>query len=309
MNVRALEIWKEEEKKFPSRVFHKTGVLWLCHGESNPIVDDSIPYAVKYNAGYERLNIDQLHQRYPMINSLGLSHAYFDPYGGYLKAREACQGVQGLFIREGGQFIQAHVAVRQPIQRHVSHLSLSNGTTINSDIFIFACGSWLPTMFGELSPYLNCTRQEVYYFGVPEKHSTIFDTMPVWIDLDGKDFYYGIPGNAQRGFKVGVDIRGPSFNPTSDDRVVDPIVLQRARTFLLNRFPLLRDAPLIESRVCPYENSSTGNFIFDLIPGIENAFVLGGGSGHGFKHGPALGELITSCLTGSTTVPEIFRLH
>jgi glycine/D-amino acid oxidase-like deaminating enzyme len=148
----------------------------------------------------------------------------------------------------------------------------------------------------------------VYYFGVPSNSAAAFDDMPVWIDLDGHDFYYGIPGNTARGFKVGVDKRGALFNPTTGDRITDEGVLCHARKFMHHRFPSLRDAPLIEARVCPYENSSTGNFIFDQHPAAENVFFLGGGSGHGFKHGPALGELVARCFAGSETVPALFSI-
>jgi glycine/D-amino acid oxidase-like deaminating enzyme len=181
---------------------------------------------------------------------------------------------------------------------------------MSGDAYIFACGSWLGKLFpGVLRDVITCTKQEVYYFGVPTHHSRAFDDLPVWVDVDGKDFYYGIPGNAGRGFKLGVDIRGNEFDPTSGERVYTPETLARARQFVAHRFPLLKNAPLIESRVCPYENSPDGNFIFDLLPGTTNTFVLGGGSGHGFKHGPALGELVSEVIFGETTVPPLFLLN
>ena len=114
----------------------------------------------------------------------------------------------------------------------------------------------------------------------------------VWVDADGEDFYYGIPGNAHRGFKIGVDKRGEPFDPTAGDRIANLQVLADARKFIAHRFPGLSNAPLVESRVCPYENSPDGNFILDTHAEADNLWFLGGGSGHGFKHGPALGELV-----------------
>ena len=133
--------------------------------------------------------------------------------------------------------------------------------------------------------------------------------MPVWVDVDGRDFYYGIPGNAGRGFKVGVDIRGETFDPTSGDHLYSPEVLSKARTFLTHRFPGLAGAPLLESRVCTYENSADGNFLFDLHPDANNVIFLGGGSGHGFKHGPAFGELVADVLGGTRQRPALFALQ
>ncbi|HEY8938311.1 MAG TPA: FAD-dependent oxidoreductase, partial [Cyclobacteriaceae bacterium] len=42
MNVRALQLWKENEKIFDKKLFHNTGVLWFCYEEKTPLVDDSI---------------------------------------------------------------------------------------------------------------------------------------------------------------------------------------------------------------------------------------------------------------------------
>jgi glycine/D-amino acid oxidase-like deaminating enzyme len=310
LNVRALQLWKEHEVDFNQRLFFNTGVLWFCYQESNPIMDDSIPYSIKYRSEYERLSIAETRKRYPeIINTDDLSHIFLDPFGGYLKARESCQLVVNQFRKEGGVFIQAEALPGVYSDRRLTCLLLANGGRIQTDAYLFACGSWLPKIFPDvLSNHINCTRQEVYYFGVPANSAVVFDNMPVWIDLDGHNFYYGIPGNSARGFKVGVDKRGPAFDPTTGDRVSEEAVLSDARKFLRQRFPPLNGAPLIEARVCPYENSSTGNFIFDQHPGAENVFFLGGGSGHGFKHGPALGELVAKCFAGNAKVPALFAL-
>jgi glycine/D-amino acid oxidase-like deaminating enzyme len=309
LNVRALELWRENEIKFPKQVFHNTGVLWLCHEQVNPIVDDSIPFSKKYGMEYRRLERRELEKEFPQINCSDLSHAFLDPFGGYLKARESCQFVLDQFLKEGGRYVPAEAIPGKILNGQMKEVSLSNREKLRADAFLFACGSWLPFLFPEiLSPHINCTRQEVYYFGVPASAAEVFDNMPVWVDLDGKDFYYGITGNASRGFKVGVDRRGESFHPTAGERWPDGKVLSHAREFLSHRFPSLSDAPLLENRVCPYENSATGNFIFEHHPGAKNVFFLGGGSGHGFKHGPALGELVADCLAGERMVPDLFRI-
>ena len=172
-------------------------------------------------------------------------------------------------------------------------VELSTGEKIQADSYLFSCGSWMGQLFPEvLGEVITCSKQEVYYFGVPEKEAAHYDNLPVWVDVDGKDFYYGIPGNANRGFKIGVDRRGENFDPTTSDRTINPEVLAHARKFIGHRFPGLSNAPLIENRVCPYENSPDGNFVFSAHPEASNVVLLGGGSGHGFKHGPALGELV-----------------
>ncbi len=309
LNVRALELWKENQIAFSKKLFHNTGVLWFCYEDETPLVDDSIPFTKKHNMLYDRLTNVELQKRFPIVNTDSIHHTFFDPYGGYLKARESCMAVFDAYIKEGGNFIQAKASPGKIRNGKTENILLSNGETLTTDTFIFACGSWLGKLFPEvLGNVITCTKQEVYYFGVPSDHALAFENFPAWVDVDGKNFYYGIAGNANRGFKIGVDIRGESFNPSHGDRTMDPEVLAKARAFIGYRFPQLKNAPVLESRVCPYENSPDGNFIFDLHPETDNLLFLGGGSGHGFKHGPALGELVTNVLSGKAKSPSLFSI-
>ena len=293
LNVRALELWREHQQLWNKQLFFNTGVIWLCYQEKSPLVDDSIPFSKKYKAEYEYLSQAEVIKRYPQINGDDVHHAWFDPHGGYLKARESCLAVNEAFIREGGKFTLANAKPGKISSSKIDDLILSTSEKVVADVYLFACGPWLGQLFPEvLGETITCTKQEAYYFGVPKEKSALYNNMPAWIDLDGHDYYYGIPSNANRGFKIGVDLRGEVFDPTSGERTYNPETLARARKFIGHRFPELKNAPLIESRVCPYENSPDGNFVFETHPEAKNLWFLGGGSGHGFKHGPALGELI-----------------
>ena len=295
LNVRALSLWKENQERWNKQLFFNVGVLWFCYERDTPQLDDSIPFTKKHKQEYEYLSPDELSKRFPAVHTGDLHHAYLDPFGGYLKARESMQQVHNAFLSEGGNYIQAYVRPGSTESDRMSFIELSNGEQIKSDLFLFACGSWLGKLFPEvLGDVITCTKQEVYYFGTPKHESELYDKLPAWIDVDGKDFYYGIPGNQQRGFKIGVDKRGEIFDPTDGDRIANPNVLSNAKKFIEHRFPGLRGAPLVENRVCPYENSPDGNFIFQSHPEAANVWFLGGGSGHGFKHGPALGELVAN---------------
>lgn len=310
LNVKALTLWNENEKIFKKKLFNNTGVLWFCYDEKTPIVDDSISFTKAHRMEYEYLSNDELKKRFPLVQTTDLHHAYLDPYGGYLMARESVKAVSEAFVREGGHYMQAEAKPGKIIGNNLSSILLSNGQSLHADAYIFSCGAWLGKIFPEvLGKIINCTKQEVYYFGAPAQQSKAYEDLPVWVDVDGKDFYYGIPGNSHRGFKVGVDIRGEVFDPTDGERTYNHETLSKARKFLAHRFPGLKNAPLLESRVCPYENSPDGNFIFDLLPETTNAFILGGGSGHGFKHSPALGQMVAEVMTGAEKIPSLFLLR
>ena len=152
------------------------------------------------------------------------------------------------------------------------------------------------------------TKQDVLFFGTPAGDDRFLeDKLPVWADHRER-FVYGIPGNQGRGFKVADDTRGPAFDPTSGDRTVSADGLKSVRDYLGFRFPALKDAPLLETRVCQYENSPDDNFIIDRHPAAQNVWLVGGGSGHGFKHGPALGEMLAELVMEHKDADPLFRL-
>lgn len=308
LNVRSTEILKAFEQSSGQRFFEQVGALWFCYEESTPVVDDSITTAEKFGITYDYLTPRQVNERYPAVFTRDLHHAWFDPSAGFIRARDSVRAVVDQFCREGGSFEQSF-AEPGPIHGHsLSGVRLSGGSILKGDCYLFACGSWLGKLFPDVLGHLiTCTRQEVYYLGIPRERAALFDSMPVWVDADGQDFYYGIPGNANRGFKVGVDRRGATFDPTSDDRLPDAKVLSHARAFIAHRFPELKHAPLVESRVCPYESSPDGNFIFDHHPQATNCWFLGGGSGHGFKHGPGLGEIVAGVFKEGNEIPALFH--
>jgi len=195
------------------------------------------------------------------------------------------------FAAEGGEYRQ--LAVQAPVQPQGGELAavtLSDGSRLTADRFVFACGPWLGSLFPDvIGERVKPTRQEVFFFGTPPGDRRFTEeALPVWAD-HGTRFMYGIPGNEWRGFKVADDTRGPIIDPTTESRTPSPEALQTARDYLGVRFPGLKGAPLLESRVCQYEQSPDEHFIIDRHPGAANAWLVGGGSGHGFKHGPAVG--------------------
>ncbi|HEY7863889.1 MAG TPA: FAD-dependent oxidoreductase, partial [Thermoanaerobaculia bacterium] len=212
------------------------------------------------------------------------------------------------FLVGGGVYRQASAAPGEISGDRLTAISLSDGTRLVADHYVFACGPWLSRLFPEaVGTRIEPTRQEVFYFGAPAGDARFSEgQFPVWVEVPR--FFYGIPGNEWRGFKIADDSRGPSFDPTSGERVASAEGLRSAREYLARRFPALAKAPLLESRVCQYENSPDGDFLIDRHPGAGNLWLVGGGSGHGFKHGPAVGELVAANVLGQKPVEPTFAL-
>jgi glycine/D-amino acid oxidase-like deaminating enzyme len=132
--------------------------------------------------------------------------------------------------------------------------------------------------------------------------------LPVWIDFTDPRGPYGFPDLEGRGFKLAFDRHGAAFDPDSGDRGLGTGSVAEAHAFLRDRFPALRDAPLAEFRVCQYENTSNGDFLIDRHPDLENVWLVGGGSGHGFKHGPAVAEYISARILDRAAAEPRFSL-
>ena len=77
---------------------------------------------------------------------------------------------------------------------------------------------------------------------------------------------------------------------------------------LAKRVPALERAPLLEAHVCQYSNSWNGDFLIDQHPEIDNLWIVGGGSGHGFKHGPAVGLYVTKQIAEGAAPQKRFTL-
>ena len=309
MVARALQLWRENEKRWGRHLYHRTGALWMA-GKDDRYEKASLPLLRAAGLAFEELTTAEAAKRYPQVNFEKVEWAIVEKDAGYLTARLACQAVLEGFLAEGGEYRPLSVAPGPIAGGKMAGVALSDGTKLDSaDAYVFACGPWLGKLFPDvLGERIRPTRQEVFFFGTPVGDPRFTEeSFPVWID-HGERLMYGIPGNQWRGFKVADDTRGAPFDPTSGERVASAEGLQAAREYLGFRFPGLKGAPLLESRVCQYENSPDQQFIVDRYPGVSNAWLVGGGSGHGFKHGPALGELVAANVLGEKPVEPSFAL-
>ena len=306
--ARSFKLWKRYQKQWQQSLYFPTGALWFFQVDDT-YAQKSLPIVNQAGLKSEQLSKKEVEKKFPQIDLNGLKSFYFEHEAGYLSARHCCQVVLENFVKRGGEYKQLAVEPGKILNNKLTELILSDGSKLNADSYVFACGPWLSKIFpNALKDIITPTRQEVFFFGTPYGDSSLFESnMPVWVDF-GKKIWYGIPGADWRGFKVADDTRGAEFDPTSGDRTASETGLESARNYLAKRFPSMKDAPLLESRVCQYENSPDGNYIIDKHPEAENTWVIGGGSGHGFKLGPALGEFVADRVIGNKEIDPFFAL-
>ncbi|HEX5759935.1 MAG TPA: FAD-dependent oxidoreductase [Thermoanaerobaculia bacterium] len=305
--VRAFALWREHERLAGQRLYHPTGALWLFRGDDG-YARISAPLVREAGMAVEKLDLAEAARRWPQVRFAGVAHAWLEREAGYLLARRACATVVERFVAEGGEYRELAVRPGALGGGGLGPLVLSDGSTLAADAYVFAAGPWLAKLFPDLAgARVRPTRQEVYFFGTPAGDPRFSEERtPIWIDF-GERVFYGIPGNERRGFKVADDTRGEPFDPDRGERMPSPEALARARALLAERFPDLAGAPLVESRVCQYENSPDGHFLLGPHPAAANAWLAGGGSGHGYKLGPAVGEHVAALVLGEARAIPLFR--
>jgi sarcosine oxidase len=308
MAQRSFVLWRELfEHLARPQLFQLTGVLWLAR-EHDPYCEATLETFQKNKVKFERLGTKDLSQGYPQLEFGPVAWGMLEVDSGVLLARQAVQALVAAAQSIGVTYVQAAISPPQNGTKSLEFIETTSGGRIFADKFVFACGPWLPKLFPELlAELIHITRQEVFFLGVPAGDDRFGpDKMPAWIDFN--DLIYGIPNLESRGVKIAIDEHGPPFDPDTGERIVLQHSVMRLRSYLARRVPALTDAPVVETRVCQYENTSNGDFLIDHHPAFDNTWLVGGGSGHGFKHGPAVGEHVASLISGNVKVEPRFAL-
>ena len=283
----SLPEWDALSRRQGTPILHRTGVLWFSPA------DDS--YMAKSLAWLEARRIRHTRQAdaaalaaaWPQIRFRSGEAGFLETESGALIAGRGVQAV----ARDAGLDVRI-LAAGPPRRDPGGGYRIAEG--LRAANLVYACGPWLPKLFPEaLGGRITPTRQEVYHFGAPPGDRRFAaPALPVWADFNHGEIVYGLPDLEGQGFKLAFDTHGPAVDPDTQSRQVSAEGVARARAYLAERFPDLAQAPLIHARVCQYENSANGDFLIDRAPGHDRVWLVGAGSGHGFKHGPAVGRRV-----------------
>jgi len=303
---RSLGQWKELAASSGQPLFQQTGVLWM-EGEDIGRLKDSQATLQRCDIAHEVMDNAALSKRYPQANFDGVTRGLLEPGSGVLLARRGVQTVIEQAKKKGAEFRIAQ-AVTPKGSGPLARITTSGGEAISAGQFVFACGPWLGKVFPELlGQRIFPTRQEVFFFGSPAGDARFAPpALPTW--LFNNDEVYGMPDIEYRGLKLARDIHGERVDPDTQSRVTSVEGAEWARNYVARRFPALKNSPITEARVCQYENTSNGDFLIDRHPEIPNVWLAGGGSGHGFKHGPAFGDYLAGQLLGEQKGEPRFSL-
>ncbi|PYU11139.1 MAG: hypothetical protein DMG37_17890 [Acidobacteria bacterium] len=303
---RSLVQWKEFFAATKQSLFLETGVLWMA-GKNDARLRDTAATLKRCGVVFEEYDRAELERRYTQIALEEIQKGIIEPHSGVLMARRAVAATVEDAIRRGVEYYSGQAAGAREAG-DVKHVTTKQGDRIAAGQFVFACGAWLSKIFPDaLGARIFPSRQEVFFIGIPAGEMRFAPpALPTW--LFQEDLVYGMPDIESRGLKIAFDKHGERVDPDTQSRIVSPEMTKAVREYVARRFPALRDAPIVETRVCQYENTSSGDFLLDRHPEMENVWFAGGGSGHGFKHGPAVGEYLAGQLLDAARAEPRFSL-
>ena len=303
---RALDHWRDLERRAGDQLFVPSGVVWLAN-EAQTFEGASLETLMALGIPVERWMPDELAARFPVLDTTGVPWALYEPEAGALMARKGVTAAIAEFESQGGEVVPGRA--RSPEGEdgslpggELGRIELDDdpggtGRTIEADAFVMAAGPWLPDLFPvTLGGLIEPHRQDVLYFEVPPGDRR-YDAgaMPAWIDFEGS--FYGFPSFDGVSIKTSPDWLGPVERPDDSARVCADDTIEAARAFLRGRLPGIADQPLARTSTCFYEVAPDAHFVIDRHPALGDVWVAGGGTGHAFKHGPVIGEYVAALVT------------
>ena len=288
---RARELWRE----LGEGALVEAGVVWFARAAGGWEADSERVMRAQ-GIPVERLDPGELERLFPSLGTADLEFGLLEPAAGVLRASRAVKALVAR-AREGGLRL-----VRGEARPRGAHAEV-DGRPLEADHVVWACGGWLSALFPEHAQ-LRVTRQEVVLFDAPPSWAS--PPAPGWVDFDAS--LYGHALIEPHGMKVASDREGEPVEPGLRAAEAGEASVAAARDYLAARFPALAGAPVRSAPGCHYSLTADGNFIFARHPEHERVWLLGGGSGHGFKHGPAIAEQAARVLAGTAQPDTRFAL-
>ncbi len=293
MARRARALWRELEAESGERLMTECGVSWFAHRDDGWEAD-SLRVLRELGIPADRLEVAEAAERFPSLSGDDLAWVLHEPEAGVLRAQQAVRALARAAERHGARIVRGRAA---PDGERV----VAGGEVLEGDRVVWACGGWLAKLF-EAHVTLRVTRQELFFF----EGGPAWEHAPGWVDYDRA--FYGTGDIDGLGVKVAWDKEGPPLDPDAELPGPTELVERTSREYAAERFPALAEAPVVLSKRCRYEISPDSHFIAAPHPEHDRVWIVGGGSGHGFKHGPAMAERIARHWHAGEPLPPRFAL-
>jgi glycine/D-amino acid oxidase-like deaminating enzyme len=291
--LHSLQRWRALEREAQIRLLEPAPLVWLGSGADRParIVAERLR-AVGLTP--EVIAGERLGELFPSIEAADLEFAVLEPHAAVIRAGAAVEALVARTLRAGARL---ELARAEPVPE--AGAVRADGRLLRADRVIWACGSWLGRLFPTEAP-VTPTWQDVLHW-----HSAAaWREAPAW--FDPHEGVYGLPDVDGLGVKAATHLPGPALDLDRASRQVRADAVGAVSGYLRRRFPDLAGAPLLWGRVMHYEMTPDANFVIGARADDERSLIAGGGSGHGFKHAPAVGALVADVLEDRDVPPAMF---
>ncbi|MDN3355764.1 FAD-dependent oxidoreductase [Actinomadura sp. DC4] len=286
---RARTLWTELERESGSPFLLPTGVLHLASsGHDHGHLQASLRCLTELDLPVERIGSAEAARRFS-VGAVDLDFAVLEPAGGILLASRALRALADSASRRGVRLTRG---AAEPDESGGVRL---DRRSLRPDLTVWAPGPALPAVFPGLTS-ATAVRQDAYYV-----RASPAGPAPAWIDHGHGA--YGIPAVGAQDVKVVPDVTVDAAEE------LDLTLPENLRAYLCRRFPELAKAPVTRREPCAYAAMPDDDFLLAPHPADERVWIVGGDSGHGFKHGPALGALVCDAIDDHTTIPARFKLR
>ena len=292
---RAAVQWQAWEDLSGERFYHQVGSIRAVGDFSaGSAMRASTDYLLDRGAEFAVLSAEEAGKRFPQLRFTAAETCVFDPWAGYLESARAIAVMAGI-ARDGG--CQVHAST--PVTRVEE---LPSGVEVRFrdgrerfDRVVVAAGPWVGRLLPAVGAKVRITRQQMLLIEPPDRRAFSGDRLPVWMIDEGGEGWYGFPLLRGGYAKIARDRLGEAVDPDTDRAGTEEFA-RDALDFMRRRLPGLASGTVVEGRSCLYSNTPDDHFLVDRVPGSERMFVAGGGSGHGFKFGGALGPVIVDAV-------------
>lgn len=289
MVARSLVLWDELARETNRHLYTETGVLTLGQTDDGHTLPG---YDVMRAADLpvQRLTPEECRRRFPQFHPDGYDAITYNPLGGMLHATECLRALADRLHARGGALREGMHVTRVEPSANGGRVLLADGSALTADRIVITAGPWVHDILPDLSLPVRPTRQQISYFDGSALDDFAVGKFPLF--LAGMH-YYGFPLHGHGWFKAASHAFGATVNP-NEPYPPDEIEVESVRAFLRSAIPAAATAPLASVDHCMYDLTPDEDFILDRHPHGDSIVIGSGFSGHGFKFGVLVGELLAS---------------
>ena len=295
LSQHSLQVFKNFKAEFGVDIFFRAaGYLFLAQQEEtwNDFLS-SVDVQHRMNAPVEVLSPEEIKRRWPYLRVDDLKGGTFGPEDGYADPYLVAMGYADHARKIGVRIEEKTEVTGVRIKSGRVEGVETNRGIVATPVVVDVAGPWggeVARMAGINLP-VKPFRRQVF---ATSPFDAIPKPVPMVIDQDATFYFRGEEPNILMGMS-------DPDEPSSFHTHVDRDFMERVIEAAVYRAPILEKAEIIRGWGGLYTITPDDNPIIGAIPSVEGFFCAIGFSGHGFQHGPAVGQILCELILEGRT--------